>query len=157
MSAGQEHVECPDWCTAHEVHDVTDDNGHTMESHRAWLFYKRAPLTTTGPPLLAFDLHEPCDFVYGDDVCRLLGPAISFYRGDDGPPHTLEPEEARELAAGLLRAAEAVEAARTALCPVCGRAVAPGWLDDGVCTRCSLDRHKTARADRRKALRVVES
>ena len=141
-------ITCPDWCTQHEVLDVTDDDGRLVERHLQWLYAQWAPACPERPSIA----------VYVIEASALSwGPGMSL-RVFDGVPRALQPDEARKLAAGLLKGAEIVEAARSATCPGCQRPVVPAELESRQeCYLCEGKRGVAERASRRASMSVVRT
>jgi len=141
-------ITCPGWCTQHEVLDVTDDDGRLVERHHQWLYAQWAPIQPDRPSVA----------LYVSEASALSrGPGMSLQRGD-GPPMALQPDQARRLAAGLLKGAEIVEAARTATCPGCQRTMVPAELESRQeCYLCEGDRRVAERASRRASMSVVRT
>lgn len=141
-------ITCPDWCTQHEVLDVTDDDGRLVERHHQWLYAQWAPILPERPSVA----------LYVSEASALSwGPSMGLQRFG-GPPASIEPDEARTLAAALLKGAEIVEAARTATCPGCQRPVVPAELESRQeCYRCEGTRGVAERASRRASMSVVRT
>ncbi|MHB8297970.1 MAG: hypothetical protein ACYDDW_05250 [Dermatophilaceae bacterium] len=141
-------ITCPPWCTQHEVLDVTDDDGRLVERHLQWLYAQWVPACPERPSIA----------VYVIEASALSsGPGMSL-RTFDGVPMALQPDQARRLAAALLKGAEIVEAARTATCPGCQRPVVPAELENRQeCYWCEGDRRVAERASRRASMSVVRT
>ena len=141
-------ITCPDWCTQHEVLDVTDDEGRLVERHLQWLYAQYAPIQPDMPSIALYVIEASA-------LSR--GPGMSL-RTFDGLPMTLQPDQARTLAAALLKGAEIVEAARTATCPGCQRPVVPAELESRQeCYLCEGTRGVAERASRRASMSVVRT
>jgi hypothetical protein len=99
---------------------------------------------------------RPSVALYISEVSALShGPSMGLQRFD-GPPASIEPDEARRLAAALLKGAEIVEGARTAMCPVCQRPVVPAELEDRPdCFQCEAIRCAAERKSRRASMNVI--
>jgi hypothetical protein len=140
------HPTCPPWCTQHEVLEVTDDDGRLVERHHQWLYSQWAPILPERPSLA----------LYVSEASVLShGPNMALQRFDE-PPGSIQPDEARRLAAALLKGAEIVEAARTATCPGCLRSVVPAELESRQeCYLCEGDHRVAERASRRASMSVV--
>lgn len=145
-TAQDEHA-CPsgvDWCEQHDVLDVVDEDGHNPERHTRWLYTHYAPAVPETPAVALY--------VSGVDAFT-SGPGMAL-RSYDDPAMSIEPDQARALAAALLEGAAIVEAARTAVCPGCSRRVTPATLEEsGECFRCEGER----RVARRSSMRLVQS
>ena len=123
--------QCPDWCTQH------GDGGHLT-----WLHARHVPIA-------------PDVLVYGVYVSEGLNPdGTSFFGAPsigmqirDTIPLGFDPEQARRLAAALIRAAEIVEERLTENCEDCGTPIPEGV--DGHCASCTV-------GARRSSLHVVE-
>lgn len=140
------HPPCPPWCTQHEVLDMTDDDGRLIERHHQWLYTQWVPMLPERPSVA----------LYVSEVSALSsGPGMGLQRFDE-PPSSIQPDEARRLAAALLQGAEIVEAARTATCPVCERPVVPAELESRQeCYLCEGSRGIAERKSRRASMSVV--
>jgi hypothetical protein len=112
---------CPQgvaWCEQHDVLIAPDDGGQPVEFHTARLFTRYAPVQPSIPSTAL----TACD-------CTMFSAGLGIAL-QQATTHgqSLTPEDARELAAALIRGAELVEAARSATCPSCGCPAAPGEL-----------------------------
>ena len=140
------HPPCPQWCTQHEVLDVIDDDGRLVERHHQWLYAQWAPIFPEWPSVALY---------ISESSSLPFGPGIALRRFDE-PPGSIQPDEARRLAAALLKGAEIVEAARTATCPGCQRPVVPAELESRQeCYLCEGSRGVAERASRRASMSVV--
>lgn len=134
---------CPAWCADHRVTEFED---RTIVHHGVILFYKTLDCSDT--PL--FNLYASSTEDLPTHEYDFPEPGLAL-QVRDGTPSAVEPEDARRMAAALIRGAEIVEASRTATCVGCGRAVHPNDADG--CIRCQIK----ANVERRQRLRSCES
>jgi hypothetical protein len=144
---------CPDWCTHHSR--LVNEWGDHAETCASVLFETHPPLApdntrpTASLYVSATTVHEGSTIPAGQTS---LGMGMSVF---DSIPWGVQPEDARALAAALIRGAELVEASRTATCPECRRHVHPGDIgeDSGVCFLCELERRRSLREMMRASVR----
>lgn len=131
---------CPEWCQHHNRTDYAD--GSYVLSHQRVLWRNPLPISPDRYSLLLY--------VDRTDVVGVPGyeggfpPQLCLVEGGKGAmPRTIEPEQAKALAAALIEGVEAVELLLTAKCAECGRAVMPHDADQ--CANCEIEERRRVR------------
>lgn len=145
---------CPSWCEGHVAWggaEEVGESGGALREHGQWQAWRWRAYRTDEKPVWGVFLWQVTE---GDQP--LCEPHVRLTLNGFPRPEqvTLQtPAEVRELAQGLLRAAELMEAAMTAHCPSCGGPAWPAHADKP-CIECDRAAANDV-AQRRAGLRLV--